>query len=500
MGALAVYLLFFHRLADRDLWSSHEARAAMDAESILDGDWRLPHLNDGRTELQKPPLYYWLVALTARLRGSTVDAWAVRLPAAVSALGCVALLVWFGRRIGRPTIGLVAAAILATAIHFPWLARIGRIDMPLSLAVALACVAFYLAQRGREAGRSVASLLLVGYLAVAAAILLKGPIGAVLPAAVMLAHRLVSFHTPHSALRTPHSLWWGVPLVLTLTLPWYLWANATTGGEFFRVFIWYHNVERGIGGSTLHSHAWWLYFPYFANDFLPWTPLLIAAVVVAWRRGWLRADSDARFGLVWLTAVGGVLSCASFKRADYLLPAYPGAALFLACVLARLGEEWRAARRRLLALRLVTASLALAVVVGWTVRVEHGLPAEEPFRDYRRFAAAIRTLAPAPAPLLFFRTEAHALAFHLGRPLTVVVEWEHLQSRIAAGEVVFLVMPPDSAAEWPARLTGVRLYEVLRNTELSGGRHERPLVLMRAELESLACRMSPTCRRSPTSP
>src|SRR5260370_5346351 len=89
---LALYLLFFHRLADRDLWSSHEARAAMDAESILDGDWRLPHLNDGRTELQKPPLYYWLVALTARLRGSTVDACAVRLPPAVSALCCVALL------------------------------------------------------------------------------------------------------------------------------------------------------------------------------------------------------------------------------------------------------------------------------------------------------------------------------------------------------------------------------------------------------------------------
>ena len=81
----AIFLLFFHRLADRDLWSSHEARAAMDAESVLGGDWDLPHLNDGRAEMQKPPLYYWLVALTARLRGGTVDAWAVRLPATLSA-------------------------------------------------------------------------------------------------------------------------------------------------------------------------------------------------------------------------------------------------------------------------------------------------------------------------------------------------------------------------------------------------------------------------------
>src|SRR5690349_13008414 len=49
--------LFFHRLGDRDLWSSHEARAAMNAQTILDdGDWLLPHLYDGQPELQKPPL------------------------------------------------------------------------------------------------------------------------------------------------------------------------------------------------------------------------------------------------------------------------------------------------------------------------------------------------------------------------------------------------------------------------------------------------------------
>jgi 4-amino-4-deoxy-L-arabinose transferase-like glycosyltransferase len=503
VGGLATYLLFIHRLADRDLWSSHEARAAMDAESVLDGDGPVPHLHDGRAELQKPPLYYWLVALAARLRGRPVDAWAVRLPAAVSALGCLFLLAWFGNRLGRPRTGVVAAAILATAVHFPWLARIGRIDMPLTFAVTAACLAFYISQRsgpegrGSEFGRR--SLLAVGYVAVAAAILLKGPIGAVLPGVVLFTHRVVAGRLPNSALRTANSLWWGVPLVLVLTVPWFLWANAATGGEFFRVFLWHHNLERGLGGSTLHSHPWWLYLPYFANDFLPWTPVLIAAVAVAWRRGWLRTDADARFGLVWLGAVVGTLSCASFKRADYLLPAYPGAALFLACILSRLAGAWQAAPRRLLTLRLVTVVLAIAVVVGWTVRVEHDLPSEEPFRDYRRFAALIRAIAPAPAPIVLFQTEAHALAFHVGRPVAVVVECQDLQSRIAGGQADLIVMP-DRVADSPIRLDGVRLREVLRNTDLSGGRHERPLVLMQAALEPSACRTCPNSRRSPTSP
>ena len=78
VGVLAVYLLFFHQLAERDLWSSHEARAGMDAQMILDEDvWDVPRLYDGRLELQKPPLYYWLVASIVELRGGSVDAWAV---------------------------------------------------------------------------------------------------------------------------------------------------------------------------------------------------------------------------------------------------------------------------------------------------------------------------------------------------------------------------------------------------------------------------------------
>src|SRR5438477_11939655 len=76
------YLLFFDRLGERDLWASHEARAAQDAQTVLDtGDWVVPRLFDGQPELQKPPLYYWLVAGCAWLRGGPVDALAERLPA-----------------------------------------------------------------------------------------------------------------------------------------------------------------------------------------------------------------------------------------------------------------------------------------------------------------------------------------------------------------------------------------------------------------------------------
>src|SRR4051794_13073691 len=80
--------LFFLGLDSRDLTSSHEARAAQNAQMMLaTGDWSMSRLFDRHLDLQKPPLYYWLVALVAQTRHGLVDAWAVSLPAALSALG-----------------------------------------------------------------------------------------------------------------------------------------------------------------------------------------------------------------------------------------------------------------------------------------------------------------------------------------------------------------------------------------------------------------------------
>jgi hypothetical protein len=331
--------------------------------------------------------------------------------------------------------------------------------------------------------------LLFSYLAIAAAVLLKGPIGAVLPAAVIGLHLLVEGELPPpwrlgawGRLLHRLGLWWGVPLVLVLTLPWFLWADAVTHGELFRVFILRHNVERGLGGSSLKAHPWWFYGPQFASDFLPWSPLLVVALVWCWRRGYFRTDPEIRLGLAWLTAVFVVLSCARFKRADYLLPAYPGAALFLGAVFDAELRRLRESGRRLapVALCLLPCLLCLGMTVGWLIHVESGLPAEEPFRDYTRFAAEVRRREPPPGEVLFFRTEAHALAFHVGRPLAVLVEWKELGERLAESDERYVVMPPDAAEEAAGMLPRVRLEEVLRNTDLSGGRHERPLVLLRA--------------------
>jgi 4-amino-4-deoxy-L-arabinose transferase-like glycosyltransferase len=464
--------LFFYQLGERDLWSSHEARAAQNAAMILQtGNWGLPQLFDGHREMQKPPLYYWLVAWIAQQQGGRVDAWAVRLPAAISALLGVLLVFGVLASRGRPVAGLVAALVLATAAHYTWLARVGRIDMPLMLTVSLALICFYVAGSGRIA-------CFVGYLAIAAGIMLKGPIGAALPIAVLTVRAMVEGTlAPRRLLRS--SLWWGVPLVLALTVPWFLWVNHTTHGEFFHVFFVHHNIERSLGNSDdLRVHPWWFYGPRWLIDFLPWSLLVLGAGVYLLRKSRWREDPEARFGLVWFLTMIALLSCAGFKRADYLLPAYPGAALLLGCV----AERWYQGAIHPRRLAVTFGLIVAACVAAWGVVLHHVLPQQEPALEQRTFAQAIRQYAPQPDFVHFFRAESHALAFHVGYPIDTFLEWENLDIWAKTPGVHYIVMPVDAAAEWQEHVTAGRLVEVLRNTDIAAGipPHEQ-MVLMRTD-------------------
>src|SRR5207253_113863 len=120
--------------------------------------------------------------------------------------------VWLGRATGRRRAGFFAAIILATAVHFTWLARIGRVDMPLTCAVTAAAAAFYVAiRRANESGRRAATgrpqflLLVCGYLALAAGLMLKGPIACVLLAAILAFHRSLQILLPPAPFSIFHS-------------------------------------------------------------------------------------------------------------------------------------------------------------------------------------------------------------------------------------------------------------------------------------------------------
>jgi 4-amino-4-deoxy-L-arabinose transferase-like glycosyltransferase len=466
-------LLFFYRLGDRDLWASHEARAAQNAQRIFDdGDWLLPRLFDEQVELQKPPLYYWLVAAAGWVRGGTVDAVAVRLPAAIAGLATILIVYCFLARRGRPLAGLLAAFTLATAQHFTWISRTGRIDIPLTFTVTCSTLALWTARQSDTCRPFLRNL--VGYLTIAVGVMLKGPIGVVLPFAVVTVASAVNRRSPF-----PRSLLWGLPLIVGVAAPWFVVAHVRTHGEFTRVFYWYHHIQRATGGAAaLAAHPWWFYVPRMAFDFLPWTPLLVIAGWFMARRRFSDVDQVARLGAVWLTAILLLLSLSRFKRADYLLPAYPGAAILLGCVGERLYLNWQTPKR----LRWLAAGLASsmsAIVAAWVVYFHIAVPRMDAEHEQQSFAAAVRSVVPTPNLVLLFRVEDHLLSYHLGRPLNTFLEWENLDVWAGRPGSHFVLMPAECAGRWRQYISSGTLEEVLRYCDRTDRRRPRDIVLMR---------------------
>ena len=66
---LLSYLLFFHKLGDRDIWSPDEDEyVQVNREMVRDGHWIFPTAN-GWPYYIKPPLFNWLGSALALLNG-----------------------------------------------------------------------------------------------------------------------------------------------------------------------------------------------------------------------------------------------------------------------------------------------------------------------------------------------------------------------------------------------------------------------------------------------
>src|SRR5690606_29266019 len=95
------------------LWDRDETWYASCALNMVEtGDWLIPRLGT-RTFLEKPPLAYWLMAVGFKFLGYSETA--ARLPSALAGIFTLLLVYAFGAFSTSRTVGLVAAAVLATS-------------------------------------------------------------------------------------------------------------------------------------------------------------------------------------------------------------------------------------------------------------------------------------------------------------------------------------------------------------------------------------------------
>lgn len=310
-----------------NLWDPDEPRYAEVAKEMVDGgNWILPHLN-GKVYGDKPPLFFWLIALSSHLWGG-FSSFAVRFPPALFGTLTVLLTFFVGKRLYGSRAGFLSGLVLATSLEFAYLSIRANIDTTLTFFTTASILCFLLWFQQRKEVKTcehpMGGLRLLGfYVAMALGTLAKGPIGFIIPLLVSLIY--LAIQKDWKAIRSMRLLP-GMLLFMIIVLVWYLPAVLSGGKAYLQETLFKHTVDAYAKGWT-HVQPIYYYFLNFPLDFLPWTLFLPGVVAIGFSRRKDGVDKRSLFLLIWFVSIFLFFSFSKGKRPIYLLPLYPAASI-----------------------------------------------------------------------------------------------------------------------------------------------------------------------------
>lgn len=400
----------------RPLTLPDEGRYIGSAWEMLNSDnWLVPTL-DGLPFFHKPPLFYWLTALSLKLFG--VNEWAGRLASILAALMTTGALYVFIRRQVNKEAANLTVAILVTQPFFFVGAQFANLDMLVAGMISLTILTGASAVLALERGLPHQAELTSAYVFAALGVLAKGLIGFVLPGAILCAWLVIG-----KRLRLVPSLL-PIPLVLlffALAAPWFWWMEKSYPG-FWNYFFIYHHFQRFAETGFNNQQAFWFYLPVLMLLTLPWSPWIYRA----FNRDYLQ-DKE-RFAIrslmiVWLMGILCFFSLPSSKLVGYILPALPPFAYLIADVML----VWLAAAKKrnsstasvLPGVSLVVASTACIAVV---LAVTHLDPTSS-----RKMSVLVLPVFQAEDQIVMLDEYQYDMPFYLRatKPSWVISDWKN---------------------------------------------------------------------------
>jgi 4-amino-4-deoxy-L-arabinose transferase-like glycosyltransferase len=362
--ALAL-LLIATGIGLRDPWPADEPRFALVArDMVATGDWLLPRVG-GQVYADKPPLFFWLIALCLQLTQSLRVAFL--LPSFFAGLGCAVLVYDLGRRLWNRETGMAAALALLFTVQFVWQARQAQIDATLCFWTTLSLYGLLRHLLLGPAWR----WYTIGWAAAGLGVITKG-VG-FLPLLVLI---------PFAILRNPKwqprknsgggARWLLGPLAFLAAVsiwlvPILLAARADPTLAAYRDEILFDQTINRYGNAWHHREPFW----YFLVQVIPilWLPLTL---LVPWMFGHWRSalrSFDLRIALlaVWIVLVVLFFSLSTGKRGVYVLPAVPAFALLCSPYLTEVATR-RGVQRAMFGLAAAVVALCAGAWIYISVR------------------------------------------------------------------------------------------------------------------------------------
>jgi 4-amino-4-deoxy-L-arabinose transferase-like glycosyltransferase len=318
-------IFFLYDLDAYPLRDNNEGLYAEIAREMLDtGNFIVPHLL-GVPYIEKPPLLYWLMALSFHFFGESEAS--ARLVSALP-MTCMAIALYvFCRGLGYRRVGFLAAVIVSTSLPVAVLSRTVLFDPLLTALLGASLLAFqqwYLMRR--RAWIRVAAVLL------ALATLEKGGVALVLVGGI-IGTFLCLLRDFRTLLLLGDRV--AISLFFLVVAPWHILATLRQDG-----FAWFYFVNehllRFLGlrePNDYHLGPIYYYLPRVLVLLFPWTPFL--CLLLRPSREVNPVESVLiRFCQAWVLFPLLFFSLSQAKGTYYVLVITPACALWLGIVLA----------------------------------------------------------------------------------------------------------------------------------------------------------------------
>ncbi len=324
---LLVYIL---PLGVRPLFTPDEVRYGEIAREMLaSGDWIVPHFN-GFRYFEKPPMGYWMNALSLLLFGDT--SFGVRFSSAIST-GLTAFAIFF---LVLKTCRRVYPALLSSLIYLTFLqvfiiGTLGVLDAILTLWLSLAMIAFFLGEINFISKNR--AYIYLG-LFCGLAFLSKGFLALAVPVIIISPYMLWQ----RRFLELIRYSWIPILTAVLLVAPWALLIHHYEG-DFWRYFFWEQHINRFFSKTANHTEAFWFFIPVLLIFSLPWTTLFPVAFgkLITFKIKKLKnknkPDNEVKFLgylLLWFLMPFLFFSYSKGKLASYILPCYLPLSILLA--------------------------------------------------------------------------------------------------------------------------------------------------------------------------
>ncbi len=303
----------------RDPSPSNELRyLSIEDEALRDGHF-FAFYNQGLPYTDKPPLFFWLLMFFRLFCGATCMWLPILFTALLPSFVTVAVMDhWLRMASGDRVTTLMRVCctfLLLAGLLFMIQTFFLRMDMLMTMFIVLALFTFWKMYTGigvRKADR----WLLPAYIFLA--LFTKGPVGFFAPVLIII----VFLALERQLRRLPELLGWRQWLVMLLLFGgWILGAWLEGGREYVGCLLFHQTMDRAVNAFT-HKQPFWWYIPTLLYAVLPYTLLMIPALVYLYRHR-DRSDIFSRLLLTAIAVIFIMLSAFSGKLAIYLTPILP---------------------------------------------------------------------------------------------------------------------------------------------------------------------------------